>query len=273
MRKIYKLGALTVCVLATVFFTTAAFATITLTPTRVVFGDRDRFKEVTLVNSGNETKTYEIEWQFYKMIQDQEPPYEQEQGSITDFDLTQYIVYTPRRVTLPPGAKQKVRLALRRPAEVPPGEYRAHLNFRTVREAPSTTNKDLGQGRQSAAVQINVGYSIPVVFDAGTPDVQATIEGLEFKRNPTNGMLDAFVKVSRSGGPYGVMGHLFIYNDKNEVIGEMGNANIFPEVNSRTFRVPVPNEEKMGSAVTVSVKRDDKAGNEIYTQRTFPVQR
>ena len=37
------------------------------------------------------------------------------------------IRYAPRRVTVPPGGSQQIRILLRRPRDLEPGEYRSHL--------------------------------------------------------------------------------------------------------------------------------------------------
>src|SRR3546814_7858690 len=42
------------------------------------------------------------------------------------------IVFSPRRVTLPPNQPQVVRVGVRVPEGLPPGEYRAHMLFRAV---------------------------------------------------------------------------------------------------------------------------------------------
>lgn len=250
-----------------------ALADITITPTRIVFEDRDRFQEVTLVNSGNETKTYDIGWQFYRMIQDREPPYETVEGSITEFDLSQYIVYTPRRVTLSPGGSQKIRMALRRPADVQPGEYRAHMTFKALPDDEPIVASDGNKQIQRAAVKVNVSYSIPVIFRAGEPNVQAAIESVTFQRNKVNGMLEALVKITRAGGPYGILGHLYIYDPKGEVIGEIGNAHIFPEIQSRTFKVPLINEENLsGGSIKIELAHYSKSSSKVYAERSFPVQ-
>ncbi|MEZ5814798.1 MAG: hypothetical protein R3E13_08825 [Alphaproteobacteria bacterium] len=254
------------------FFTpSAAYADITITPTRVVFNDGDRFSEVVLINTGDKQVTYEINWRFFTMVEGANAAYEEADGPTTEFDLTQHMVYTPRRVTLAPGGKQKIRLALRRPAEVQPGEYRAHLGFSKVREAePLESAEDPGR-KSGALVKINVGYTIPVIFRAGQPDVEGTIESVSFRRNEQNGRLHAIVTLARSGGPYGVLGHLYIYNDKNEVIGEVSNAHIFPEVNRRVLDVPLL-DENPGSNLRVVLAHYNRAkGLPNYDEKTFPI--
>ncbi|MCP3703599.1 MAG: hypothetical protein GY954_11815, partial [Alteromonas sp.] len=124
----------------------------------------------------------------------------------------------------------------------------------------------------AAVVKVNVGFSIPVVFRAGKVDVQASIDSVSLERNPNSGRLEALVKVSRSGGPYGVLGYLYIYNAKGDVLGEISNANIFPEVDSRTYRVPLTNEDLSGGSIMVSIKHVERGHKFIYAERSFPLQ-
>ena len=248
-----------------------AKADLTITPTKIIFEDRDRFKEVTLINPGDETRTYEIGWQFYRMLENGSSVMEQVEGSLTEFDLSQHMVFTPRRMTLAPGGKQKIRLALRRPPEVPAGEYRAHLLFRALR-AEDAPDAPTDQASFKAGVKINISYSIPVVFRAGTPNVTGKIENVAFQRNPKNNMLEALVTVSRQGGPYGVIGHMYIYDPTGKVIGEIGNAHIFPEVPRRVFRVPLIDESNLsGGNIRVMLAHYTKNENFIYDERSIPV--
>lgn len=258
-----------VCVLLSPITTKAD---LTLTPTRVVFEDGDRFAKVTLVNSTNRRNTYNVGWVFYKMVEGRMAPYEPVEGSITDFDLTQYIVYTPRRVTLAPGGKQKIRLALRRPDEVPPGEYRAHMAFQPVPEEELPAESSGETRTQSASVKVNVGFSIPVIFQAGEEDVAARIDSFALQRNQNSGMLEAMIKVDRIGGPYSILGHLYIYNANGDVIGETSNAHVFPEINTRTFRVPLIDENISGQDIRVVIEHFSNKENKVYAERSFPIQ-
>ncbi len=262
--------------LLSVFMPLQAMANITLLPTRVIFGDRDRFAEVTLVNTSDKASVYNIDWQFYKMLESG-PGYKQVDASLTEFDLTKHIVFTPRKVTLAPGAKQKVRIALRRPPEIPPGEYRAHLTFSDggspLDSGVGQNDSNKGQQRAGATVDVKIGFSIPIILDVGTPDVAANIDSLSLERDE-KGNLMGRITISRSGGPYGAIGHLFIYNDKDEVVGEVSNAHIFPEVNKREYVLGL-DEAKMSGSLRATLKRHDyktKGDSAIYTERVFPVQ-
>lgn len=260
------------------FSSQSAKADITITPTKVIFEEGDRFKEVTLVNTSNETKTYDMGWQFFRMIGGTGTAtgatLETIENSLTDFDLSQHMVFTPRRVTLLPGAKQKIRLALRRPAGVADGEYRAHLQFKALRNdiGPQTETDEAQAAANSAAVKINVSYTIPVIFRAGIPAISGKITDVKFSRNATSNRLEALVTVARGEGPYGVLGHMYIYDHTGKVIGEVGNAHVYSEVSDRVFKVPLIDESNLsGGDIKIVLEHYSKDPALRYDERSIPV--
>ena len=251
-----------------------------ITPTRVVFEDRDRFSSITIVNTGTKTRTYNIGWIFFKMIEGA-GNYENVATPPSDFDLSKHIVYSPRRVTLQPGVSQKVRLALRRPGEIPDGDYHIHLKFSVDPDAPEdivdkqSEEISKGGGRSGAAVAINVSYSIPVILIVGKPNVTASIGDLEMRRNKETGGLHAVFPVERVGGAYSVLGHIYVYHTGadglEELVGEISNAHIFPEVDVRKFDVALTKEVTAGK-LRIRIEHYNKLKGIIYAERSFSLQ-
>lgn len=277
MKKIF-LGIFFVCVAAfgMVVSSGAARADLTITPTRIVFGERDRFATITLVNTGDKTRTYEMGWDFLKM-QEKEPVYVTMDGPFTEFDMSQYVVFSPKRVTLAPGAKQKVRLAVKRPPVVPEGDFHIHLRFsaKPHTASPADAIDPSGAKRKSgASVDINVGYSIPVILRTGQENVKATVEQISMTRIPETGRLKVSVPVRREGGPYSILGHLFLYHigadGKEERVGEISNAHIFAEANRRVFEVPLV-KDITGGSLKVLMKSFDPKSEFVYAQQIFPL--
>lgn len=258
-----------------------AQADILITPTRVVFEGRDRFGVVTLANNGDTASTYKMDWRFFRM-QEQGPAYVRVQGEEVALDLSKYIVFSPRQVTLQPGASQKVRLALRRSEEIPDGDYHVHLSFSTV----SNESLDIVEGQEPKAqptsgmsVKINVGYTIPIVLRSGDVHVDSSIGRISLSRNPNNGFLKVAVPVHRGGGPYSVLGHLMVYHideNGNEVrVGEISNAHIFPEVDRRVFDVQLIKDIAGGSLRVVMYDytyNKSIDNNVVYAEETFPLE-
>ena len=151
-----------------------------IAPTRVVFEGRLRTAEITLVNVGSATATYRISFVHLRM---------DEQGGTKEIAAAaaepgerfadELIRYSPRQVTLEPKVAQTVRMQVRKPADLEPGEYRSHLLFRAV---PSTA-PDLGTAQDPAAFSVQLtaiyGVSIPIIVRHGDTAAKATLSELE----------------------------------------------------------------------------------------------
>lgn len=282
MKKLLLCVLGILCGLFSIFlFSGEARADLTITPTRVVFQDRDRFATVTLVNTGKEVRSYEMKWLFFRM-QESGSPYAPSEKSVTEFDLSKYIVFQPRRVTLAPGASQKVRLALRRPEVIPPGDYHIHLQFIGVKEQedPKPLEKQSDRPKAAAQVEINVGYSIPVILRSGQEAVSVDIGQISMVRNQEDKRLKVFVPVSRKAQePYGVVGYMYLYHvspsGRQDLVGEISNANIFPEVNQREFEITLLKEVSGGSLRIVLERNADgrrtATQTDVYAEKTFPL--
>ncbi len=278
MTKSFVLKAIT---LAGLFFAgmivnKPALATLTITPVEVFFEGRERYAEVTLVNTGTTTKSYEMKFVYYRMTD--EGAYALVDGlEEGEFDLSKYVVFTPRKVRLEPGAKQRIRLALRRPAEVPPGDHHVDLKFEVNATEIEDDEIQLNEGQARAGMRINVSYSIPVILREGVPDTTVEFGQVEFERNKGTGLLDALVPIKRmpEGSPYGVLGYLkaiYIDGNGNETqVGELINPHVFPEVDSRIFRVILKKDINGGSLRFVLLKEKDS--DEVIAERTFLLER
>lgn len=272
MKNFYKLALL--LVLTTAGFVGAApsaLAELSIIPTRVLFEDRERFEEVILLNTGDETRTYDMSWEFFRMIEGSSKSMQERiDEPLGDFDLSEYVVFSPRRVTLPPKGRQKIRLALRRPGEVPVGDYRAYLRFSPTFEGQKE-GLTLTPGQSSAAVNFRYRFAIPVIFQSGDLDVVAKIQSMTFERNEKNGKLLAKINISRSG-VHSALGHLFVYDGQGEVIGEISNAHVYSEVGNREMKVHLSTDNLSGQTVTVEYRHYDKDKNIVFDIREFPIQ-
>ncbi len=75
------------------------------------------------------------------------------------------VQFSPRQVTLQPGASQTVRVMIRKPAELAAGEYRSHLHFEKMPDSRGATSvESTGQEKEIGIVLTAlVGASIPVI--------------------------------------------------------------------------------------------------------------
>jgi hypothetical protein len=166
---------------AAVLLPLPALADLMLYPTRIELEKNARGAQVELVNQGQTTESYRILLVNRRMT---------DTGQITEANTTgageafadHMLRYSPRQVTLRPGESQTVRISLRKPADLPAGEYRSHLQFDRLPDAQGAT--DLAYvvqpepGQMAIHLTALVGASIPVIVRQGDTTATVTLDRL-----------------------------------------------------------------------------------------------
>jgi len=174
-----------------------ASANLMLAPQRVVFEERVRSASVNLINTSSSTTTYRLHWVQKKQGAD---------GQYIDLpsnsnevpNASPMLRFSPRQVTLAPGEKQTVRIALRRNKNMDKGEYRSHLLFQALPKKDNATANNKG-----AKIKINLllGFAIPVIVRQGRLNGSAEVTNIKIlksiKDNKT--FYGAKVTVKRKG--------------------------------------------------------------------------
>lgn len=215
-----------------------ARADLLVVPLRVVFEDRDRSEIVTLVNTSDKEHTYRLEWLEKKMsINGKYQDYTREAGEITASDL---IKFSPRQITLGPKETQTVRLAVRRPEGLKPGEYRSHLMFKQLADIADEMNtKDVG-----VKLYVNLSISIPVIVRVGQNNTTAKFSSIKYGQQTHDGKTQNgfHVEIERTGN-YSTYGSVHFYDAKDIErlfpIATLSNVSIFPEMPKRIMFVPI----------------------------------
>jgi P pilus assembly chaperone PapD len=151
-----------------------------IAPTRVVFEGRLRTAEVTLVNVGSATATFRISLINLRMDENGGTKEIESAGAAPgELFANDLIRFSPRQVTLEPHVAQTVRLQVRKPADLAPGEYRSHLLFRGVPAAEPAAHTD---AEPATAVNIKLtaiyGISIPVIVRQGESPATVALSDL-----------------------------------------------------------------------------------------------
>jgi P pilus assembly chaperone PapD len=175
-----------------------AVADLMLHPTRLVFEKNQRAAQVELINNGAESATYRISVVNRRMTEDGDFVAITEPGPGEQF-ADSMLVFSPRQVTLAPNTAQTVRVMVRRPASLSPGEYRSHLMFEKQPDATAPSATD-GQGQQQIGIVLNllVGASIPVIVREGDTTAVASLSHLAVQRSADGRQLLA-LQMERSG--------------------------------------------------------------------------
>ncbi len=234
-----------VIVVLLVFMTYPSHADILITPTRVVFGERDRVQEVILVNTTNESRTYALTW--LEMKQQSNLGYKKLDDDEAEVfaKASDFVRFTPRRITLQPGENQRIKLLLRRTSNSQNKDYRSHLKFTVIPNSvlQDNLNKE-NDDADGTSIKLNLflNYSIPVVIKNQTSDQNVKFSNLEFikKSDPIRDatLTFALTKTS-SGSAFGDITLLFKALDGNEFVPVGYNNNVSMYHESTTINTDI----------------------------------
>ena len=228
--------------LLVIFFAQPALARIDIVPRKIVMDPRDRSAELTVLNLMGEPGTYRVD--IVNFQQNTDGTYTTLESPLNQaFNPEEAVRFSPRQFSLPVQGRQKIRLSLRKPANLPEGEYRFHVQVMRLADARPSQAVEPGQGAR-LSVQMNMGVTIPVIVRHGgvalatakisnprlvttnteseRPELQMTIT--RQGNASTIGSLEAFW-VPASGEP--------------ESISYIDNMNIFTEVSQRQVSLPL----------------------------------
>ncbi len=223
---------------STFFVTQPAQARIDILPRKIVMEPRDRSAEITVLNLFDKSGTFRVDIIYYRQNED---------GSYTEidepldpnFDPKTAVRYSPRQFVLPPGGRQKIRLSLRKPANLPEGEYRFHvktLRFAELDEAP----QEIQTEGPAVSMKMNIGVSIPVVIrHGGNLNVQAKLSDVTLipphqTRDGEHAALQFTINRSGNKGMLGTVRAFWQPKGEDErEIGLVNNMNVFSEITKR----------------------------------------
>ncbi|MFL6672230.1 MAG: molecular chaperone [Massilia sp.] len=178
-----------------------AMADLMLHPTRLVFDKNQRAAQVELINDGTETATYRINLVNRRMTETGDLVSITEPAPGEQF-ADSMLVFSPRQITLAPGTTQTVRVMVRRPANMAPGEYRSHLHFEKLpaTNAVTSVESQAAQGGQQIAIVLNVlvGASIPVIVRQGDTSATVNLSNLALQTG-AEGRPQLALQMERSG--------------------------------------------------------------------------
>lgn len=255
-----------------------AYADLLISPMMVTFNDRDRSKEVILINTSDQTRAYRVEWTQQRALPT--GGYHE----LTDLESKAFpiassmIRMSPKQVTLAPGERQKVKLAVRRPKGLAEGEYRSHLSFKAL-PPKEETNKDNATNTGGAAFKLKLilSYSIPVIVRQGKLDYSITIDDAKVLTSQHQGKTryDLEVSMSRSG-LNSTVGTLRAYWQKKgsseEIdLGILNSVKFYPELEQAKYQLfwQAPQVEPKSGKIRIVYEGRKEFQGIVFAEKTF----
>lgn len=221
--------------------TAQAQGDLLVAPTRVIL-DGSRGTEVILSNIGSEEATYRIGLELRRMTENgQLVPVEKIDANGVEDAALGMIRYAPRRIALPPGQPQAVRLAARPGAELPDGEYRVHMSFKAIPRPREVTEEDT----QSDAVTFRLipiyGITIPIIVRHGRVEAQVALTQPSIIQGEDGPELAMTIERTGESSTYGALS--VVKPGLDEPIPLAGGIAVYPEIGTRQVRIKLTAEQ------------------------------
>lgn len=250
-----------------------SLANIMLAPKRVVFEGRTRSATVVVLNTSRQTKSYNLGWKMVKADENGKPvPATLDESAQS---VSKMVVFSPRRVTIEPNGRQTVRLSLRRPADLPMGEYRGHLVF-SATEA-SHERQDFGKVGKGIALALNIGIgmSIPIIVrqgEVGLDNVQ--IADAQLAADDKGGQflnVTLTRKVNEGASAYGNMRAYTKGDGKNQTIATSPNLSFYPDQPKRVIKMALTSPVPAGTKIYISYDGSEEYNGQVFAEKEIMV--
>jgi len=243
-----------------------------ITPRRVLFEGTKQKEELNLVNVGKDTATFSISFLQYNMNED---------GSFTTIEKADsgqmfadpYLRIFPRIVTLAPGEPQVIMLQYRRKAEMPTGEYRSHLYFRSEKNYKPLGMDNKPKDTTSLSMQLIpiYGMSIPVIIRVGETNVNASLSDIKLISN-TDAKQNLSCSIHRKGNisAYGnILVDYYPVEGKHVQLGLVKGIGVYTNITKRNISVLLnlePGQSLKPGKITVRYTSPDDTKFMVYAE-------
>lgn len=255
---------------------------VNLYPRRVVISGRERSATVGLYNRASASGEYDITISDMMMTTD---------GRVVDLAAvtdpvaagkvkvaSSLLRWSPRKVVLPANEAQLVRIMVRVPPDLPPGEYRSHFTAVSVPPVGEGLTIEQATGAQDNGVGVQIvprfGISIPVIVRVGETTATASLANLAIARG-SQPVIN--VTITREG-TRSVFGDISVAVAGGKVlVGQIKGIGVYTELDQRSIQIPIrpdvdPALYARGAKLTVTYTDDDHAPGQILAKADFAVQ-
>lgn len=263
---------------ATVFmaalFSLPTEASLMLAPKRVVFDGRTRSATLAVVNTSRETRTFQLGWKMVLVDENGMPrtvPLVEGPHSVS-----RMVVFSPRRVTIPGNGRQSVRLSLRRPADLPAGEYRGHLVFSSSVGEEEQTSIAASRGA-SIGLKIGIGMSIPVIVRQGDISPEAvSIQGVSITSDANGAQTLQLALTHEAGKGASAYGNVSAYvrageGKEEKIVARSPNVSLYPEQAKRAMRLNLMHAVPSGSVLRIVYEGGEEYSGQTLAQKTIRI--
>jgi fimbrial chaperone protein len=229
-------------------------------PLRTVLSDKRPSDIINLTNRSEQKHTYKV------VLQDQVM---QENGDVVykeDFPYSakRLVRFMPRVITLQPGERQNLRVMMMPPADLPEGEYHAHLVFD---EVPDSYGAPSGGPENTLRINMRNMYSVglPIIVQHGKISSALKLESAKLVKTKETLPAVALTLLRTGNGEATGMLKVIANDGKGESVVSEKNMHMYREVDKVTLNMMFKGNKAppKGTKLTATMEQDGKVVDKV----------
>lgn len=200
--------------------------------------NKTRSIELILSNRGGAAGTYRIK--LARMEMNADGGIETATAPAVGIDPTELVRFAPHQVTLEPGQTQVLRVMVRKPEDLPDGEYRVHMIFQAVPPDLAGTSapaKEKAKGLSIRLVAI-MNLGIPIIVRQGELTVKTGLADLRLAHEGDQDFLAFHLTREGNASTYGTLKATFEpKSGKAITLSEMVGVAVYPPLPARHVKM------------------------------------
>lgn len=234
------------CFCAALLFGLPEAQAIKLTLKRVIFEGSKRTEVLTLINDTAEEQVYRLSWRNMYMGKEGKLLVAKEGEAVEGLNTADnLVIFAPRRIAIPPGGSQQVRLMLRKPKDLADGEYRSHLWIRPEAESVKfEPNPEANPNVPSIQIKMLAGLSFPVFVRQGNLTASGSITDVKFTQRDQKLRVDLVLNREGNRSIYGDFDFICTAGGEDKVVHQVRGIAVYNEASKRAldFDFNIPKE-------------------------------
>jgi len=245
---------------------------ILIAPTRVVFEGKTRSTVVKLINPNNKPMTYNVRIVSLRMNESGKKEYVDSPNE-EELLAQNMIRFSPRRVTIGPNVWQTVRVMVRKPKDLPPGEYRTQLRIVPIPDKEPTKEAS-NQNKLSINIKYAFSISIPIIVRHGEGDMTIISNTPTLIKKEENYFLETNLERTGPFSAYFDIDAFFTPSGKSErlEIGSCKGMTIYAKNPNLFVHVPVKNKDLLTQGkIEIEIRDREKKDKPLIHSKSYEI--
>jgi P pilus assembly chaperone PapD len=244
---------------------------ILIAPTRVVFEGRTRATTVKLINPNTSPQTYKISLVSIRM-DEYGTRTEVREPNEAELFAQSMVQFSPKRAVIPPQGWQTVRVMVRKPKDLPDGEYRAQLKVSPVL---GEKKPDSQENSENIAINVDIVFhvSIPIIIRHGKAEAAVAPLAPRLITRDQGYFLETKIERSGTASVFADVKAFFAPLDQpgqRIPVGEVKGISIYAQNPDQTVYLPVKDKDALTRGkVDIEITNREEKGEPVMGLKSF----